>query len=180
MGWSDVKGIVSKVAPLLGGVLGGPFGAAAGQLVSTALGVDNTPEAVQEAINANPDAYIKIKEIEAQNASQLAEWQYREKVEIAQTDTERIKAMAAADGQSTRPKIALMMAKVLSFEILAFTVLCFWQPKMLESQSIWLVFGVLTGTPAGVLMKYFGELRKEQANRLQVPQVGLIQKLLKG
>ena len=80
--------------------------------------------------------------------------------------TSRYEAMCSADGQSTRPRIAIMMAQVMSFEILAFTVWCFIYPEQMKNPVLWTVFGVLTATPAGVLMKYFGELRKEQGQRL--------------
>ena len=80
--------------------------------------------------------------------------------------TERVKAMSKADGQSTRPKIAHEMSQVLAFEICAFTVWCFLYPEQMSNPVLWTVFGVLTGVPAAILNKYFGELRKEAANRI--------------
>jgi len=97
--------------------------------------------------------------------------------------TDRYKAMCAADGQTTRPKIALMMAQVLCFEIMAFTVWCFWFPEQMANPVLWTVFASLTATPAALLAKYFGELRKEQANRLSVQQPSVfsaLAKLVKG
>ena len=46
MQWSDITGFIGQAAPLLGGVLAGPAGAAAGRLVASALGVDSSPDAV--------------------------------------------------------------------------------------------------------------------------------------
>ena len=74
-------------------------------------------------------------------------------------------ALSKADGQETRAKIVMKMANVLVFEILAFTVMFFWNPAILSNESVWIVFGVLTATPATVLMNYFGNLRKEHAQR---------------
>ena len=101
-------------------------------------------------------------------------------LEIAQEEgwTDRYKAMTAADGHSTRPAIALMMARVLSFETLAFTVWCFVYPEQMRNPILWSVFGSLTLIPGGLLGKYFGELRKEQANRLQVKKPSIIDLLL--
>lgn len=64
MKWSDITEVVGKAAPLIGSVIGGPAGAGVGALVASALGVENTPEAVQAALG-NPDALVKLKEIES-------------------------------------------------------------------------------------------------------------------
>lgn len=87
---------------------------------------------------------------------------------IAQEEgwTTRYEAMCRGDGQTTRPKIALMLTKVLIFEILAFTVWCFFYPDMIGDAGVWAAFGTLTGVPAGAILSYFGNLRKEQSARV--------------
>jgi len=76
MDWKDIGSIVKKGAPLLGTILGGPAGAAAGgaiSLICSALGVsDETPEAVMAAIQS-PDAMVKLKELEYRNRERLEE-----------------------------------------------------------------------------------------------------------
>jgi hypothetical protein len=64
MEWRDLAGIVGKAAPILGTLIGGPAGAAVGGLVASALGVGNTPDAVSQALAVNPDAAVKLAEIE--------------------------------------------------------------------------------------------------------------------
>lgn len=88
-------------------------------------------------------------------------------MQVAQEEgwTSRYQAMCHADGQSSRAKIALRMANVLCLEIIAFTAWAFVHPEMMDSPVLWTVFGTLTGVPAGLLGKYFGELRREQRNR---------------
>lgn len=103
-------------------------------------------------------------------------------LEIAQEEgwTDRYKAMCSADGQSTRPQIALMLCRILSFEILAFTVWCFIYPDQMDNPVLWTIFATLTSVPAGVLMKYFGDLRREQHSRQGVKSesiMGIISKL---
>lgn len=71
MEWKDISGVISKAAPLVGTLIGGPAGAAVGGIVSAALGVDNTPYAVQEALKTNPDAAVKLAQIESEQAVQL-------------------------------------------------------------------------------------------------------------
>lgn len=67
MKWSDVGGKVREIAgaslPALGTALGGPAGAAIGVALGKALGTDPTPDAVAAALN--PDAAVKLREIEA-------------------------------------------------------------------------------------------------------------------
>lgn len=71
MDWKDVAGVVGKAAPILGGILGGPAGAAVGGLISTALGTDPTPDAVSSAILNDPDAALKLKELEVNSKVEL-------------------------------------------------------------------------------------------------------------
>jgi uncharacterized membrane protein YeaQ/YmgE (transglycosylase-associated protein family) len=71
MEWKDVASIVGKSAPLLGTVLGGPAGAAIGSLVAAALGTGGTPDDVSAAIAADPQAALKLREIELANQVQL-------------------------------------------------------------------------------------------------------------
>lgn len=71
MNWTDIAGVVGKAAPIVGGLLGGPAGAAVGGLISTALGTAATPDAVSAAILADPQAAIKLKELETNSRVQL-------------------------------------------------------------------------------------------------------------
>ncbi|MCD6006896.1 3TM-type holin [Halomonas sp. IOP_31] len=65
MEWSDVKNAVASVAPALGTALAGPAGTAVGGLLATALGVEQTPEAVSAAVRNDPQAAVTLREIEA-------------------------------------------------------------------------------------------------------------------
>jgi hypothetical protein len=66
MEWKDLANDVAKIAPALGAAIGGPAGAGIGSLISAALGCGNSPSEVQQALTINPDAAVKIKEIEGQ------------------------------------------------------------------------------------------------------------------
>lgn len=73
MEWSDVTETVGKVAPAVGGALGGPMGAAVGGVVARALGVPESPEAVAQAVRRDPEATLKLREVEARIESSLIE-----------------------------------------------------------------------------------------------------------
>lgn len=71
MKWSDIAETVGKFAPLMGSLLGGPPGAAVGALISKALGVENSPDAVKGAITSNPLIALKLAQIESDERIKL-------------------------------------------------------------------------------------------------------------
>ena len=59
-GWAKVGRALKAVAPLVGTALAGPAGAAIGTLLANRLGVDDNPDIVARAIEADPDAAERI------------------------------------------------------------------------------------------------------------------------
>jgi len=89
MDWSDLGKQVANAAPILGTILGGPGGTAIGSLIASAFGTGNDPAAISAAITANPDAAIKLKQIESDN-----------QVQLATVAAEQAKALIAAQTQN--------------------------------------------------------------------------------
>lgn len=75
MNWSDLgKRIAGLGLPLLGGAVAGPGGAALGTILSNALDLqEDTPDAIAGALQSNPDAAIRLKEIQLQHVERLEE-----------------------------------------------------------------------------------------------------------
>ena len=73
MEWNDIGKVVGKFAPILGTVLGGPAGGIVGGLVASVLGVENEPTAIAKAIQADPNAILKLKQLEIDKAKMLNE-----------------------------------------------------------------------------------------------------------
>lgn len=71
MNWGDVGNFIGKAAPILGGLLGGPAGAGLGQLISSTLGTDGTPEAAMKVLQTNPDAMTKMTELQNTHEEKL-------------------------------------------------------------------------------------------------------------
>lgn len=89
MNWSDIKNAVGKYAPIAGTLLGGQAGAAVGGLISSALGVENTPESVMQALG-NPDAIVKLKELEINERQHFLQMQLSTlQAELADTQNAR-------------------------------------------------------------------------------------------
>lgn len=71
MEWKDLTTAIGKVAPMLGTLVGGPAGTAIGGIVSAALGCANNPDAVSQALTVNPDAAVKLAQIEKDRSVEL-------------------------------------------------------------------------------------------------------------
>lgn len=68
--WENIKELVGGISPTLGTLVGGPVGGAVGSLIARALGVADNPVSIENALKTNPDAYIKLKELE--NSKEIA------------------------------------------------------------------------------------------------------------
>lgn len=121
MDWKDIAGVVGKAAPIVGTLLGGPAGAAVGGLVAMALGATAaTPDAVSSALLTDPDAAVKLKELEVNSKVQLEQLtvtaeqnrlqhitaQYA--AEAADRDSAR-KLAAAQPNDWVRPSITMLL-----------------------------------------------------------------------
>ena len=95
MKWKDIGKMIGKAAPLLGSLLGGPVGGA----VAAALGVEDTEEAVVNALKADPDALVKLKELEMKHKEELEKMQI-DKMKIDLQTTEAY----LADTQNARSR----------------------------------------------------------------------------
>jgi hypothetical protein len=71
MNWSDIKGVIGNIAPLVGTAIGGPAGTVIGSMVSNALGVDNTPDAIALALKTDPEAAIKLRKFQIDNEKDI-------------------------------------------------------------------------------------------------------------
>ena len=68
--WDNIKDIIGTSAPVIGTLLGGPAGGAVGSLIARTLGVADNPKAIEEALKNNPEALVKLRELE--NTKEIA------------------------------------------------------------------------------------------------------------
>lgn len=74
MDWKEIGRTAASVgAPLLGGALFGPAGAAVGSIIAAQFGVspDATPDQVLTAVKGDPDAALKLRKIETDHVEHL-------------------------------------------------------------------------------------------------------------
>ncbi len=72
MDWKEVGRSVAAVTPALGVALGGPAGGAVGSLVAAAFGTPARPADVAAVIAGDPEAAVKLRELELRHAEVIA------------------------------------------------------------------------------------------------------------
>ena len=95
MDWKQVGNTAIAVgAPLLGGALFGPAGAAVGSIIAAQFGVspDATPDQVMTAINSDPDAALKLRQIETDHTERLQELE-NERLRIETADVQNARTV---------------------------------------------------------------------------------------
>lgn len=122
MDWSDVGKFIGSAAPLVGTILGGPPGAALGQMISATLGTDNTPDAVMKELKTNPDAVVKIKQMQLDHKESLEKMHLEaETARLTQINTTMRAELASGDKFKSywRPLFGYMVALTWFLESLA-------------------------------------------------------------
>lgn len=174
--WDNIKELIGTSAPVIGTLLGGPAGGAVGGLISKVLGVDNTPEAIELALTNNPDALLKIKELETSKELAILQAELENKrIEVASVidnrklDNEKDQ-MFLSDKQSARSRQvdsekATGKVDVALYAIAGVIVVAFFVSILalifitLDKQSgtyelLLMLFGALT-TKFGTVVDYF-------------------------
>lgn len=92
--WDTLKGLVSNVAPVLGNAIAPGFGGIATALISSALGVENEPEAMVAAIEgASPETIARLQEVESNNKAELEQLKIQREIKQIETDGKAIEAV---------------------------------------------------------------------------------------
>ncbi|MCM2130314.1 3TM-type holin [Larsenimonas rhizosphaerae] len=123
MNWTTIANTVASMAPTVGQALAGPAGHLVGQAVSRILGVENTPDAIHEALKTDPAAAVKLAELETQlKQSTLEHDTRRQEIEHgARTDqlksinTTMQSELSSTDGFKSRWRSAIGWTMALSF-----------------------------------------------------------------
>lgn len=174
--WDNIKELIGTSAPVIGTLLGGPAGGAVGGLISKVLGVDNTPEAIELALMNNPDALVKIKELETSKELAILQAELENKridvgsvIDNRKLDNEKDQ-MFLSDKQSARSRQtdsekATGKVDIALYVIAGVIVLAFFVSILalifitLDKQSgtyelLLMLFGALT-TKFGTVVDYF-------------------------
>lgn len=169
MDWSDLKGVVGKAAPIVGTLLGGPAGALVGGLVSAALGTDNTPDAVSAALIGNPDAIVKIQELQTNAKVQL------QQLAVTAEANRLADVQSARARQTANPndKTPTYLAWGVSFGFFATLGLVMFAHLEGAAQNLLLVMtGTLQTAWVAIISYYFGSSKDNAGQMKMIADVG--------
>ncbi|EGR3202504.1 TPA: hypothetical protein NKV98_003946 [Vibrio parahaemolyticus] len=100
--WEKVKSLIGSAAPLVGTLIGGPAGGAVAGMVASALGVENSPEAIEQALINNSDALLQIKQLESDERVKLRELAFQH----AELESEERKLAMTQQAATTQAEYA--------------------------------------------------------------------------
>ena len=157
MDWKDLASTVGKAAPILGTLLGGPAGAAVGSIIASALGTGNDAAEVERAIAADPQALLKLREIEATRTVRLQELaadQAKHEIATAAADRASARQREATTGDSLAPRTLALLVTLGFFGVLA-QLLIVGKPEQ-GGDALLVMLGALGGAWGSVISYYFG------------------------
>lgn len=88
--WDAIRDTVGKAAPLLGSALGGPAGGAVGSMIAGVLGVEDKPDAINKALQSDPEAAIKLQKLQQEHERKLQGMVLEAETQRMAQETERL------------------------------------------------------------------------------------------
>lgn len=169
MDWSDLKGIVGKAAPVVGTLLGGPAGAAVGGLIAAALGTDSTPDAVSAALIGNPDAIVKVQELQTNAKIQLQQLAVTAEANRL-ADVQSARARQSANPNDRTPQFLAWGVTIGFFGTLLLVAFARMEPA---TQNLLLVMtGTLSTAWVAIISYYFGSSKDSTNQTRMIADVG--------
>lgn len=156
MDWKQVGNTAISVgAPLLGGALFGPAGAAVGSIIAGKFGVspDATPDQVLTAINGDPDAALKLRKIETDHVEHLQALE-NERLRIETADVQNARSVHQHHWMPSVLTLSLMVMFACAFNALLFMVLPDGNRDMVN-----FMLGQLSGWLSGAVVYWVGSTR---------------------
>jgi len=170
MNWSDIASTISKIAPAVGTMIGGPVGAIVGQGLSMALGVENKPDAVAEALKSDPEALVKIKQYEIDHKYDLQKLQLKsaqQELDDVKDARNRQNEHEKATGESDINLYVLAWTIVIGFFGLI-GVMMFVSIPEASNNIIYMLFGTLGAGFGSVMQYFFGSSRGSKQKTLML------------
>jgi hypothetical protein len=152
MNWSDLGKKVADFAPLLGSALG-PIGSGVGALIASEFGTENTPYAISKHLINNPEAQVKLREIELTHKTEL------QKLTVENT---RIELADKANARSAHKQsfMPAMLSVGLTVLIAVIVSMLFWIDVPTGSREVlFMLLGVVIKEWGSAMQYWFGTTR---------------------
>jgi hypothetical protein len=160
MEWKDVLSKISDAAPMIGSLFGAP-GTLAGtvvKLVATTLGVEPTQDAIAAEIKNNPDALLKLRELEASHQIELQKLTLEtERVRLADVADARAREKAVMEKTGYADINLYVLAWVMIIGFFVLMGLLIFRPLPEDSSGVvMMLFGSLAAAFGAVIQYFFG------------------------
>lgn len=172
MDWKDVGKAVGKFAPMLGTALGGPVVGGLVSVIAGALGVegpDPQPEQIMAAIQADPEAALKLRTVEENNKVEIERIALQKDIAYLEDRQDARARQVASEGATGKKDINLYaLAWIIVGGFFALTgMLCFVSLPKDASGVIFMLFGSLS-TAFGCVISYFFGSSKSSADKTKL------------
>jgi len=160
---------IASIAPMLGGAFLGPAGAAGGALLKVIAGAfglkdDAKPDEIYQAIQADPEAMIKLKELELKHTEVIARLNQEWRIKQLESDLENVRSargrevdVTKATGKKENSLYVLAWLVVIGFFVSFAVVICFDMPTSeVAKTSISILLGALIASYRDVMNYFFG------------------------
>lgn len=130
--WESIKGMVASAAPALGTALGGPAGGAVGSMIAGALGVEDSPDAVAQAMKTDPEAAAKLQRIQNEHERELRSMVLEAETSRLSQINKTMRAELAHDGvfkSGWRPAIGWVLALTIGALMASLVYAIFTNPS---------------------------------------------------
>lgn len=147
-----------------------------GSLIAGAINAFLPDDKKISASNTGTEIGDAIDSLPAENRSMIYEKQIDLEIEEVKSFTQVMQALAQADstGNTTRPKIALMMAWVVCYVAIGFSTIVMISILLKDDKTLsvvkdcWPLVLAIIGTPTSLLGYYFGKRSKDKERRYQM------------
>jgi len=155
--------ILKAAAPALATAVAGPLGGAAVGMIAKKLGVEDTVEAVTQALQNDPEAALKLREID------LKELEAHNKDRDSARNREA--AIATSDVAPMLNKVVtpVLALGVTGLSFILFAILIFVDVKTEAKDILIYILGVLSAAVTQILSYYFGSSQgsKDKEDKLK-------------
>jgi hypothetical protein len=160
MNWDNIKGMIAKAAPLIGGAIGGPGGSLVAGWIASELGDDvdpSDPIALEKAIKADPNAMLKLRELEIKHKEKLEEIGMETfKAEVADKNSARDMANAAIIATGERDIFLPILATLVIFGFFGILAAMLFIDLEGMSQGALAILNIMVGFLGAAFMAVIG------------------------
>lgn len=160
--------VLKTMAPGLATMVAGPLGGLAVKAIAEKFGVEDTIEAVTAAIQSDPDAAIKLREID------LKEIEAHAKDRDSARDREVQIATSGAAPTLNKVVTPILALGVVGLSFLLFAILIFVDVKPEAKDILIYILGVLSAAVTQILSYYFGSSQGSKDKSEEAKLKGLL------